>query len=60
MILNLLCTPLDFQEKQSPFNECETQSKDMKMIKIYQMNFTLCVLLVYNDNGSVQTLNITL
>ena len=23
------------------------------------MNFTLCVLLVYNDNGSVQTLYIT-
>ena len=23
---------------------------------IYEMNFTLCVLLVYNDNGSVQTL----
>ena len=22
----------------------------------YEMNFTLCVLLVYNDNGSVQTL----
>ena len=26
---------------------------------IYEMNFTLCVLLVYNDNGSVQTLCIT-
>ena len=25
----------------------------------YEMNFTLCVLLVYNDNGSVQTLCIT-
>ena len=28
-------------------------------ILIYEMNFTLCVLLVYNDNGSVQTLCIT-
>ena len=28
-------------------------------INIYEMNFTLCVLLVYNDNGSVQTLCIT-
>ena len=27
--------------------------------KIYEKNFTLCVLLVYNDNGSVQTLSIT-
>ena len=26
---------------------------------IYEMNFNLCVLLVYNDNGSVQTLCIT-
>ena len=26
---------------------------------IYEMNFTLCVSLVYNDNGSVQTLCIT-
>ena len=26
---------------------------------IYKMNFTLCLLLVYNDNGSVQTLCIT-
>ena len=26
---------------------------------IYEMNFSLCVLLVYNDNGSVQTLCIT-
>ena len=26
---------------------------------IYEMNFTLCELLVYNDNGSVQTLCIT-
>ena len=28
-------------------------------VVIYEMNFTLCVLLVYNDNGSVQTLCIT-
>ena len=28
-------------------------------VNIYEMNFTLCVLLVYNDNGSVQTLCIT-
>ena len=27
---------------------------------IYEMSFTLCVLLVYNDNGSVQILCITL
>ena len=26
---------------------------------VYEMNFTFCVLLVYNDNGSVQTLCIT-
>ena len=29
------------------------------MAAIYEMNFTLCVLLIYNDNGSVQTLCIT-
>ena len=29
------------------------------VVHIYEMNFTLCVLLVYNDNGSVQTLCIT-
>ena len=28
-------------------------------MNIYEMNFTLCVLLVYNDNGYVQTLCIT-
>ena len=26
------------------------------IVVIYEMNFTFCVLLVYNDNGSVQTL----
>ena len=26
---------------------------------VYEMNFILCVLLVYNDNGPVQTLCIT-
>ena len=34
----------------------KTQSKHIKIMLIYKMNFTLCVLLVYNDNGSVQTL----
>ena len=29
------------------------------IVVIYEMNFILCVLLVYNDNGSVQTLCIT-
>ena len=32
---------------------------DVMRLFIYEMNFTLCVLLVYNDNGSVQTLCIT-
>ena len=27
---------------------------DLKIVIIYDMNFSLCVLLVYNDNGSVQ------
>ena len=29
------------------------------IVLAYEVNFTLCVLLVYNDNGSVQTLCIT-
>ena len=41
-----------------PFQGHKKISQLQNVWVVYKMNFTLCVLLVYDDNGSVQTLNL--
>ena len=45
--------------RSSKINAAISKSAINKTMQIYKMKFTLCVLLVYNDNGFVQTLYIT-